>query len=46
MFLVMPDETTDVSKNVQMSLYIRYITPDLIFSLIQEDFLKLVCSYY
>ncbi|KAF0728332.1 52 kDa repressor of the inhibitor of the protein kinase-like, partial [Aphis craccivora] len=36
----MADETTDVSKQEQMSLCIRYIDPDLTYPLIQEDFLK------
>jgi len=44
-FSVMADETTDVSKQEQMSLCIRYIDPDLTYPLIQEDFLK-VCSCF
>ena len=38
----MADETTDVSKQEQMSLCIRYIDPDLTYPLIREDFLKFV----
>ncbi|XP_008187396.1 zinc finger MYM-type protein 1-like [Acyrthosiphon pisum] len=41
-FSVMADETTDVSKQEQMSLCIRYIDPDLTCPLIREDFLKFV----